>query len=358
MNKKSIKNQNKLTSYYHFLRIITLSMLICYAKEPVINLLTISGDYRKYKTEDWIFYAYKNKQMYESQIMKKKILIVSGSNALFGMDAKQIESSTGVPTVNLGVHAGLGIDYILYQAKKTLKPGDIVLLPLEFSLYHQSKDDQLLSNTLLRKYIISYDHDYLSQLGLIEKLKVILYPSGISQEDIDAIAAILKNESPFDKNRVYSRILERVHTGKCYTGISLNRNGDETCNIGKSPTEDIKNKKLIDPVLNKPIDTSGSIRDFCIYAKKHKITVIPLYPALLFNLNYDSNNYKIYFSQIKTFWLEQGFLFQDSPSQSFLEEKMMFNTIYHPNDKGRTLRTENVINLLKNHLSEPNVGKF
>lgn len=345
-DKSSNKKQNK---YHYFLWIATLTTLICFAKDPGINLLISSGDYRKPQTQDWMFYAYRNKQKYASQIFKRKILIVSGSNALFGIEAKQIESSTGIPTVNLAVHVGLGVDYILYQAKKILKPGDIVLIPLEFPLYHQSKDEQLLAKTL-RNYIISYDHDYLNKLGLIDRLKVLLYPSGINQEDIDLTQALLRNETPFDKQAVYSRILAMSDTGECYTGMTLNRNGDETCNIGKSPIKNLKEQGKVDPEPKEPIDASGSLRDFCRFANNHQITVISLYPGTLSYSDYNADNYKTYFSKIKKFWLDQNIPFEDSPNKSFIPEQMMFNTPYHPNDKGRNWRTKNVISILNNYL--------
>ncbi|MDF5714783.1 MAG: hypothetical protein PUP93_13075, partial [Rhizonema sp. NSF051] len=328
---------------------IQLTTLICLAKELVINLLIIYGNQRKPYSEDWIYYAYRNKQKYASQIVNRKIVIVSGSNALFGIGAKQIESSTGISTVNLGVNAGLGVDYILEQAKKRLKPGDIVLIPLEFQLYYQSKDQQMLANPL-RDYIISYDNDYLNKLSLIDRLKVLLSPYGIEQEDIDVIKALLRNESPFDKKTVYSRILARLDTGECYTGMTLNRNGDETCNIGKSPIKNLKKQGKIQIDLKNPIDASGSLRDFCIFAKNHQITVIPLYPAALSYSDYKADNYKNYFDKIKRFWLQQNIPFDDSPSKSFLAEQMMFDSLYHPNDQGRNLRTKNIIDILRNYL--------
>ncbi len=348
-NKIPNKKQNKLISYHYFLGVTILIIFFCFAKNPILNLLIISQNYRKPLTEDWIFYAYESKEKYASQIVKQKILIISGSNGLFGIDAKQIEASTGIPTVNFAVHAGLGIDYMLYRAKKILKPGDIVLIPLEFSLYHQRSDEQILENTL-KNYIISYDHVYFDKLNFIDKLKVMVYPFGFNINDIKIIKEFLTKKSVFDKKAVFSQILERANTGNCYTGITLNRNGDETCNIGKSPTSDLKKLEKIDPALKEPIDVSDSLRDFCKFAKNNKITIIPLYPAALFYADYNTDNYKTYFSKINEFWSKEGILFKDSSNQSFLEEKMMFNTSYHPNDKGRNWRTKNIINILNNYL--------
>lgn len=351
LSRESLKHHRRITCYGYFVRMMLLTILAILAKESVVNFLISSGEYRKPQTEDWIFYAYKTKELYASQIVNRKILIVAGSNALFGINSKQIESSTGIPTVNLAVHASLGVEYILSKAKQILKPGDIILMPFEFELYHQTKDQQLLEKTL-RNYIISYDHDYLAKLSLADRLKVLMYPSGINQEDIDIVKTILSNRSPFEKDAVYRRILEMAKLGECYTGKTLNRNGDETCNIGKFPTKDLKRDMKINATPKEPIDTSSAIRDFCVFANTYGITIVPLYPSALNYPDYDSDEYKMYFYEIKRFWLKQNIMFIDSPNQSLLAEKIMFNTSYHPNDKGRNLRTQNVINILKIYLAK------
>jgi len=202
----------RLNSYYHFLWIFILILLICFLKEPIMNLLIITGNYRKPGTGDWVFYVYRNGEKYLRQIKKRKILVAGGSSALFGIDTKQIESSTGIPTVNIGVSAFLGIDYILENAKKRLKPGDVVILSIEYPLYYQTRENQLL-NTALKDYIISYDHDYLNQLDLVDKLKVLALPFGINQDDTNAVMDLLKHQSPFDKKLVYQEMLKRVSEG-------------------------------------------------------------------------------------------------------------------------------------------------
>jgi len=143
--------------------------------------------------------------------------------------------------------------------------------------------------------------------------------------------------------------------------LTLNRNGDEKCNIGKSPTPELKragklnpdiNEQPVNPSVKRPIDPSGSIRDFCLYAKKNRITVVPIYPVSLYFSDYNSEQYKTYFAKIKNFWLQQNIPFEDSPSKSFLQTPMMFDYIYHPNEKGRALRTKIIINMLRDYLKK------
>jgi|GEM_PF-1275640 len=354
----SSQSKYRLSSYRNFLWVFIFTLLICFLKEPIINLFVIAGNYRRQGAGDWVFYSYRNKEKYLKQIKNRKILISGGSSALFGIDASQIESSTGIPTANMGVSAALGVDYILEKAKTELKSGDVIVLSIEYPLYYKLHDHQLLDNAL-KDYVISYDHDYLNQLNLVDKLKVLTLPFGFNQDDIDTIINLLLHKSPFDKKLAYQETLERLSTGECYTGLTLNRNGDEQCNVGKSPLPKILkagksnpdiNERPIDSSPKGPIDPSGSIRDFCKYAKKNRITVVPIFPGTLYFRDYDSEQYKAYFAQIKNFWLQQGIHFEDYPSNSFIQLPMMFETIYHPNEKGRNLRTKSIINILKGHL--------
>ena len=65
----------------------------------------------------------KHKLIKESE---PQIIIISGSNGLFGFSAEQITKKCGVSCINGAVHAGLGIDYILHDAKKVFRTRSLV----------------------------------------------------------------------------------------------------------------------------------------------------------------------------------------------------------------------------------------
>jgi hypothetical protein len=331
-------------SYLQFIKAMMLTAILCFSINPVRDILIILCDFRLPLTEDGMFYSQRMKEKYASQISKPKIVIVAGSSALLGLSAEQIEVSVNKPTVNFGTHAGFGIDYILQKAKVVLNSGDTVLLPIEFELYHQGQDKQLLSS-VLKRHVISYDRNYIFNLNYINQLKTLLYPSSFD-ENRKIIKAFYEGNifSALDKKYIYQRALDAASQGICYTGITLNKNGDETCNIGRPPIENIEKRKI--DINYQPIDPSGSIKDFLRFTKKNQIKVIPLYPALLQASEYRSNDYKKYFSRIKLFWIEQGIHFEDSIDTMTLEREMMFDTHYHPNDKGRKIRTQKVVDII------------
>lgn len=64
-----------------------------------------------------------------------RILLVGGSNVPFGFRSDLLESRTGRPVVNLGLAAGVGTEFMLAQAAQAARPGDLILLSLEYDQF-------------------------------------------------------------------------------------------------------------------------------------------------------------------------------------------------------------------------------
>lgn len=63
-----------------------------------------------------------------------RLVVVGGSGTLFNIRCEMLEASTGLPTVNLGTHAGLGPEMLLARARRDLRAGDRVLLVPEYNM--------------------------------------------------------------------------------------------------------------------------------------------------------------------------------------------------------------------------------
>ena len=83
----------------------------------------------------WVDSLYKYKEYRMSKLDAPRLIIVGGSNVLFGINTEEVEKSTGYKVINFGVHAGMDFDYIYYRLKKNIHKGDIVVMPLEYSYY-------------------------------------------------------------------------------------------------------------------------------------------------------------------------------------------------------------------------------
>jgi hypothetical protein len=104
---------------------------------PLLYVLSL-GRYER--AEHWLSDVYFAKQYRAAQIAEPKVIIVSGSNSLFGFDSKTLENLIGRPVVNLAGHAGLSLDFHIKMAEKFARAGDLVVMPLELGYYATTPD--------------------------------------------------------------------------------------------------------------------------------------------------------------------------------------------------------------------------
>lgn len=156
-----------------------------------------------------------------------KLVILSGSNSLFGFSAKRLSEKYGIESVNASVHAGLGLDYILYYARTHIAPGRVFVLPLEYSLYGKPS-----SSGAYLYQVVGFDPNYFRQLDLLKKAEFI---SQIPM--IDRARFLRSAVAPETKNQ----------TGG-YQSKTLNDWGDETANSLENRTSSM----LFSVTKNKP----------------------------------------------------------------------------------------------------------
>src|ERR1035441_10546799 len=133
-----------------------------------------------------------------------RLLLVGGSATLFGLSAKEIEAQTGCHTINLGTHAALGTSYILHLAEQTAKPGDTVLLVLEYELYTYGKLNRAWVDKILVDYIVSRDPAFFHRLSIPEQWN--LFMLNPTSRLVDGLKNQRHTELPFDDSglSVYS----------------------------------------------------------------------------------------------------------------------------------------------------------
>lgn len=68
-----------------------------------------------------------------------KIVVLAGSNARTSHRCALLETRLGLPCVNAGNTAGLGLSYVFDRFEAIMAPGDIVYLPLEYQQYTVSR---------------------------------------------------------------------------------------------------------------------------------------------------------------------------------------------------------------------------
>lgn len=70
-----------------------------------------------------------------------KIIIIGGSNTVYNIDCREISRAIGLPVVNMGLHAGLGLHFMLNEVEPHLQAGDIVLIMPEYDQFFDGMFD-------------------------------------------------------------------------------------------------------------------------------------------------------------------------------------------------------------------------
>jgi len=63
-----------------------------------------------------------------------RVILIGGSGLAFGTDSAAISAAAGRPVVNMGMIAGLGLDYMLREAADGLRAGDLAVLIPEYEV--------------------------------------------------------------------------------------------------------------------------------------------------------------------------------------------------------------------------------
>lgn len=280
----------------------------------------------------------------------KRILVVSGSNSLFSINSKIIEAETGYKTVNLGIHAGLDIDFYRYIINKYIKNGDIVVMPLEYEYYSRPNpyNDWFVNN------MSSWGYDYLKSTPIYKAAKLLTYLSpsrmieGARSNDyakVDEKSSVLEH---FNKP-------DGLYYGYSYR--SLNADGD----IHANPEIPDVLLKLRENVYT-PLTETPYVSDYTLSELKaikdiidsHGGKMVLTYPVHYrnngFNTSYDGTK-----ARIKI--LSDKLSVNDTPLQCYpegtdLEGRFFIEPPYHTNSLGADVRSTLLGECLKNILHE------
>jgi hypothetical protein len=109
---------------------------------------------------------YEHKRQEYTRITEPAILLVGGSNLLYGVDTNKMGSKMGVPVYNFGLGASIGLDVMLELSGSVPKEGDTIILSLENELLYTNP--YTMKGRVINDLTVSALHN---DLNLIEKLR-------------------------------------------------------------------------------------------------------------------------------------------------------------------------------------------
>lgn len=85
--------------------------------------------------EYWVRELIVVKRRLAASILSPRIIFLGGSSTLFGINAREVEAETGLPAMNMGLHAALPLERVLSIGDEVVRSGDVLVLSLEYNFY-------------------------------------------------------------------------------------------------------------------------------------------------------------------------------------------------------------------------------
>ena len=236
------------------------------------------------RSSQWIYDITQKKEQIAEHDNGRRLFIVAGSSSLFSLNAKLIQDQTGIPTVNDGIHAAIFIEYRLYQLKRLVRPGDIILFAWEYEYYvNSAKHDPEITDD----YVLARDPSYFRQSPLWYKVSMA------TRVNFDRIKLGWKIRHTPEK------IDPPVFPYHPYTPITpgidcLDENGDEVFNQAswrKLPAETLKDAStntLDAGIVEKDNTGLEELAQFIRWAQARHIGLLATFPAVIKNPIYET----------------------------------------------------------------------
>ena len=295
-------------------------------------------------SSQWIYDITQKQIQLAEQSPGPRLLVVSGSSGLFGINAAEIERETGYPTFNLSTHAALLLDYRLDQLKKIVRPGDTLLFAWEYEHYQEHDS---YSPEIDYDYVIAHDPDYFRRLPLASKIAMATrLPFKRLQKGWSNLRHPEKVRTPTPPYSPYTPITPGVDC--------LDDHGDEVFN---TPDQQRTNGDFtgtgvlargLPPGRNESFD---ELARFIAWAHERHITVLATFPNVLWIPAYDSPVAAKTIRQIAAFYSSQGVPMIGTAQEALIHSRADFlDSSYHLTHDAALRRTERLIPELRPYL--------
>ncbi len=271
-----------------------------------------------------------------------RLLIVAGSNALYGIRASQLETELGFPVINFGTHAALSLDYHLSKVRKVARPGDTILLALEYELYGDAPVNHVLSD-----YVFGGDPEYITTLPPGDQL---IWLAGASSNVIFRPFVDLVSTAP--RERLETRRTHRE--GLDAHGDFLENSADRQIDRHRDAVAAARPlHRLLGPKRIREAPGWARIASFADWCRAHDIRLLATFPATIdFAVYHERRSRQAQAAAVEGY-AALGIPTIGTPADFFYPSSHFFDTGYHLDADGADLRTEMLAEKLRPILATP-----
>ena len=259
-----------------------------------------------------------------------RVILIGGSGVAFGTDSAAISGAVSRPVVNMGLHGGLGLEYMLREAADGIRPGDLAVLIPEYELLaseHSGSGPELL----LRLQFNPRAARYLGWWDWWLAARVIALSN---RKSANAMLVGIRHGSAYQP--------------VAYSAHSFNPEGDAVAHL------DQPHVRLLEPYGIGPPDSHvvATVAGFCSRVRSSGADCVLVFPALA------QSHFTLNRPQIEKIAsaLSAAVPAISTPDEWVYPDSWFFDTVYHASRAARQKRSERlgqVLNAyLQNHASQ------
>ncbi len=247
-----------------------------------------------------------------------RLIMVGGSNLSFGINSQMIKDTLDLNPINTGIHAAIGLKYMMDNVLDKIQPGDIVVIAPE---YQQFYGDAAYGRNELLRIVVDIDRDSLNDLNREQWLKILPYFPKF------ALSKLKPTEYFFQQSKKIG----------VYERRAFNEYGDVDIHWSRP-------EKKVEPFCKLPNDFNEKlIQEMVDFKEKVAHKGAKLYLTFPGYQEASFENGKEGIVEIEKKLIENDFVLLGSPEKYKIPNNMMYDTPYHLNKEGVDLRTQKLI---------------
>ncbi len=310
-----------------FFKVFFVTVALCFAFWIAIVVGQVG---KATQMSQWISDAYQKKLQIAEKIKERKIVVVAGSNALFGIDSSMLSNAFHTPVVNAAVNAGIELPCTLFMAKRFIGEGDTVLMPLEYPMYSYNGE----AGVQMIDFIFSRAFDCFWELTWKEQFYIVWHAS---------LKRVWEG---------YGKYMEKPVTNGVYGAHHIDKYGDQTHTdlqnrsdeMYKEVLQHIEEPEVYGSKFNKDALGWMYLEKFVSWCKQRNVKVIFMPSTIMRSDSYKNNTKeKWFYRHIAEEVRNRGWIYIGDPYDYMYDKSMYFNTNFHLTDEGRKVRSRQMI---------------
>lgn len=266
-----------------------------------------------------------------------KLVFFGGSNVRFGLSCELAERETGVPCVNAGFLADVGIDLMATKFEPLLQPGDVVYIPLAYEQYLWDRD--FVETQRDAAYLFAHDRETLLRMPRSRQLHALFH------FDLPYLVSAVA------ENILAAAGLRRQAGGtRAFSAGNLNAWGDET---GHTAEQGLVFEALIaaSPWKLPPLASftpedhfyTQSLERFIVRMREHGVVVVGGLVQVADDVVIDPRIVE----RVRAIYERNGAEFIALPNRSQYPRSCFFDSVYHLNEECQRRHTLEMLPALR-----------